>query len=200
MHVSPRMNRSDHARDASMNNSYDRRSIRLPGYDYSQPGVYLVTICTRERACLFGRVAHDEVMLSPAGEIAGECWNSLPAHFPRVEAGPYVVMPNHVHGVVIIADDTKRAEAHPDTVEPRPVTALEDTDCVRPVRVGARHASPVQPRGCEGASLGAIVASYKSAVTRLIHERLSGWREQVWQRGYYDHVVRDQTDFDRICM
>ena len=79
-----------------------RKRLRLSEYDYAQPGAYFLTICVRRRECLLGHVAHDEMHLNEYGKIAIDCWNALPRHYPHVELGDFVIMPNHVHGVVFI--------------------------------------------------------------------------------------------------
>jgi putative transposase len=81
-----------------------RRSIRLPGYDYAAPGTYFLTFCTHRRACIFGDVAGPRIRLTPAGRIARECWLSIPLHFPHVSLDAFVVMPNHVHAILHITD------------------------------------------------------------------------------------------------
>ena len=80
-----------------------RRSIRLKGYDYSEPGSYFVTICARDSQSLFGRISNGEMRLNDAGRMVDECWREIPVHFPRVELDKYVVMPDHVHGIIGIA-------------------------------------------------------------------------------------------------
>jgi putative transposase len=86
---------------------HHRKSIRLQGYDYSQGGVYFVTIITYQRDCLFGEIVNEEMKLNDFGKIADECWSAIPQHFPFVELGAYVIMPNHVHGIIIINDAHK---------------------------------------------------------------------------------------------
>src|SRR5262245_42671682 len=81
-----------------------RRSIRLKGHDYSSEGAYYVTIVTYHRDCLFGAIVNEEMILNDLGKIADECWRSIPEHFPNTESGAYVVMPNHVHGIIVIID------------------------------------------------------------------------------------------------
>ena len=81
---------------------HHRRSIRLKGRDYSQPGAYFVTICTRDRACLFGDVVNGEMRLNGSGETARRCWEDIPDHFPLVELDAFVIMPNHMHGIIVI--------------------------------------------------------------------------------------------------
>jgi len=150
---------------------HHRRSIRLREFDYTQPGGYFVTIVTLHRDSLFGHIVNEEMQLNEMGNIADECWRAIPIHFPNVELGAYVIMPNHVHGIIVINET-----------------------------VGARHVSPLQkpsnPRGFKRSSVGAIIASFKSAVTRGIgsEHNASG----IWQRNYYEHVIRNSEDWDRI--
>jgi hypothetical protein len=94
----------DHPHDPPMacEAPQNRRSIRLPAFDYSAPGAYFVTIVTKERAALFGSIGEGEMRLSRAGSVADRCWREIPDHFPHVEVGSFVVMPNHVHGILIL--------------------------------------------------------------------------------------------------
>lgn len=92
-----------------MTTNRHRRSIRLNGYDYSQTGVYFITICTQNRECLFGEVVNGAMRLNGLGEIAQRCWNEIPAHFPHVKLDAFVVMPNHVHGVLWVVRDDRIA-------------------------------------------------------------------------------------------
>ena len=84
---------------------HHRRSIRVQGFDYSSEGAYFVTIVTHRRECLFGEVVNKEMRLNDLGSIADECWRAIPEHFPNVELGAHVVMPNHMHGIIFITDD-----------------------------------------------------------------------------------------------
>ena len=145
---------------------HHRHSIRLKGYDYSQAGAYFVTIVTWQREVLFGEILKGEMKLNQRGQIARECWESIPEHFQNVELGAYVIMPNHIHGIIIIND----------------------------VHVGARHASPLRehPRGVAPGSLGAIVGSFKSAVTKHIGRELK--ETGIWQRNYHEHIIRNETE------
>ena len=153
---------------------HHRRSIRLPDYDYSQAGAYYITIVTYQRALLFGQVINKEMQLSGLGEIADECWRAIPEHFPDVGLGAYVIMPNHVHGIIVI-----------DNMQNRMATNSSPS-------AGARHASPLPLRGVKPGSVGAIVGSFKSAVSKRIrHEfNITG----IWQRNYYEHVIRNERD------
>ncbi|MBK9124089.1 MAG: hypothetical protein IPM16_13370 [Chloroflexi bacterium] len=101
-----------------------RRSIRLQGYDYTQSGAYFVTICTRDRTCLFGEIADGTMTLNPVGEVVQACWDAIPTHFPTVELDAFVVMPNHVHGILVITDDWK--DGGGDSVGPSSVVGATD--------------------------------------------------------------------------
>lgn len=144
-------------------NVHNRHSIRLKGYDYVQAGGYYVTLVTLWRECLFGEVIDGEMRLSPLGQIVDECWQSIPKHFPDVELGACVVMPNHIHGIIIIHEN--------DEVVKTP---------------------PVPKRG----SLGAILGTTKMAVTRRAKRDLKSGN--IWQRNYYEHIIRDQADWEHI--
>lgn len=84
---------------------HHRRSIRLPGYDYSRAGAYFVTICAQDRACLFGDIADGVMRLNDAGRVVERCWHEIPIHFPHVELDEFVIMPNHVHGIIVIVEN-----------------------------------------------------------------------------------------------
>jgi len=153
------------------NKSPHRSSLRLPEYDYSQEGAYFVTIVTQGRQCLFGEVVNGEMRLNPAGLMVEQVWKEIPAHFPHVELGEFVLMPNHIHGIIMI------------------------TRCV-----GATHASPLRNRhnGPLPGSLGAIIGSFKSAASKIINMDLDKYFGQLWQRNYYEHIIRDENDLQII--
>ena len=81
-------------------NIHHRKSIRLKGYDYTQAGLYFITICCQNRECLFGNIINGEMILNDAGNIANECWLAIPNHFPNVVLHEFVIMPNHIHGII----------------------------------------------------------------------------------------------------
>jgi putative transposase len=151
---------------------HHRRSIRLKGYDYTQSGAYYITIVTYQRQHLFGEVVNDEMRLNELGQIAHDEWFKTAVLRPYVTlyADEFVVMPNHVHGIVWI----------------------EHTDGGDiPAIVGAERRSvpTVAPK-----SLGAIVRAYKSAVTYAINSLQNQRGAALWQRNYYEHIIRDEKD------
>ena len=159
-----------------------RRSIRLKGYDYSQGGGYFITIVTLWRECLFGKIVSGEMQVNDLGRIVEECFQAIPQHYSHAEIGPVVVMPNHMHGIVMIYTNLQG-------------DASENHGTI-PI-VGARHASPLLPRGTLPGSLGAIVGSFKSSVSRRAGRELNSGN--IWQRNYYEHILRDQHDYERIA-
>ena len=147
-----------------------RRSIRLQGYDYSQAGAYYVTIVTYHRDCLFGEIVNKEMILNDFGKIADECWRAIPDHFPCVELGAVVIMPNHAHGIIVITDDRR------GTIYRAPTRAPITEKFGKPT-IG---------------SLPTIVRTYKAAVTRRIGHELNA--TGIWQHNYYEHIIRDEND------
>ncbi len=152
-----------------------RRSIRLKEYDYSLAGGYFVTIVTLWREFLFGEIVGGEMQFNALGRIVEECWQAIPEHFPNTDVEVFVVMPNHVHGIIIIHNETRRG--------------------TMPI-VGARQASPLPQHGTPPGSLGAIIGSFKSSVTRRAGRELNS--ANIWQRNYYEHILRDQHDYESI--
>lgn len=157
---------------------HHRKSIRLKGYDYSQAGAYFATIVTNHRDSLFGEVINKEMILNDFGKIADECWSAIPEHFPNVELGAYVVMPNHVHGIIVIRNDES----------PSHLGIIDD------VGRGAIYRAPTVERFGKPTirSLPTIVRTYKAAVTRRIGREHNA--TGIWQRNYYEHIIRDEKD------
>ena len=134
-----------------------------------------MTVCAHNMECLFGSVGSDgQVTLNEHGQAVHACWLAIPEHFPTVAIDASVTMPNHLHGILILRD------------------ANEGDACVAPTNVGSGA------RGPRRRSIGVIVGSFKSAVTKRINE-MRGTREAVvWQRNYYEHIIRDEDDLRRV--
>jgi REP element-mobilizing transposase RayT len=158
---------------------HHRRSIRWKGYDYAQPGAYFVTLCTHERACLFGEVVGGEVVLNHFGQIVWDEWFRTADLRPHVKlfAEEFVVMPNHLHGIVWIVDDVGATQR------------VAPTD---------GHRGDGHPRGPTPGSLGAVIGQFKSAVTRRINVLRDAPNAPVWQRNYYEHVIRTDRALNAI--
>jgi REP element-mobilizing transposase RayT len=147
--------------------SYDpdrhhRRSARLHGYDYAQAGAYFLTLCTQDRDQLFGCVANGAVELTKIGGIVAEEWGRTPAVRPNVELDAFIVMPDHLHGIIVIVERDDQA----------------------PVTAAATLRSPAH-------TIGATVRGLKAAVVRRAGA-------PIWQRNYYEHIIRSDADLERI--
>ncbi|MBI1815268.1 MAG: AMP-binding protein [Deltaproteobacteria bacterium] len=163
-----------------------RRSIRLANYDYTQTGVYFITICAHERRHWFGEILDGQTGLSAYGVVVEECWDAIPQHAHHVELDAFVVMPNHVHGIFAISG-VGATHASPSWPDPAPHRR-------------ATHASPLHRKasGPISRSVGAIVGSFKAAVTKRINATRTTPRALVWQHNYYEHVIRTDDELNRI--
>ena len=266
-----------------------RRSIRWQGYDYAQQGAYYLTICTDDRHNWFGRIADGVMHPSAIGQLAQRCWDAIPEHMPHVDIGEFVVMPNHVHGIVVIRErvsdvrgvvrggvldvgarhdapgigamhapgigamdapgigsmhapgigamdapgiprnapdmGTGAAPGHaydtpgignnaPEIAPDDPGNGMPGDDRYVNARARhdddanahgphtrARHAAPLRdprkPPGIPRGALGQVVASYKSAITRIAYrDGLVPHGTPVWQRNYWDRVIRDDDEYE----
>jgi REP element-mobilizing transposase RayT len=245
-------------------NQRNRQSIRIPEYDYFQPGAYFVTLVTYARECLFGEIIDGRMVLSFVGRIAEEQWLRLPRRFPNWATDAYQIMPNHMHGVLnkrIVTgvgapsfaslEDRQRSfnNAGTDSAMLRPASNIKGSslsDSASMGKPGASNgtqtgaASPDRPCAPEGSlpgaaspdrpcasdgslrpyrpgrpahhghldgpnrhnvtadSLGAVVRAYKSAVSFRFQQTLESPGQPLWQRNYYEHIVRDEDDLDCI--
>jgi REP element-mobilizing transposase RayT len=157
-----------------------RKNIRLKNYDYSSAGYYFVTIVSHNRKNIFGEIIDSEIILNPLGRIVENTWQEMPTHFPYVNVDSYVVMPNHFHGIVIINEEIIGAQH----AEPLPRTEPL-------VKAESLQQMNIQP-------LGVIVRSFKSAVTKRVHDLGLFVGEKIWQRNYYEHIIRDEDDYQKI--
>jgi REP element-mobilizing transposase RayT len=165
---------------------HHRRSVRLKGHDYAQPGAYFVTICTRDRECLFGHVVNGEMRLNDAAEIVREQWLRTEQMRPNVELDAFVIMPNHVHGIIVIHESC-RGEASVVEIHGSNTPSKSDASPLRQ-----------RPNGTQPGSLSAIVQNFKSISTRKMNAARDAPGMPVWQRGYYEHVVRNEAELMAI--
>jgi len=165
-------------------NSFNRRSIRLPEYDYSLPGEYYVTSCIHNRECLLGDVADEQMILNDFGLSVKKFWLALPSHYKNLSLGEWVIMPNHMHGIIIIHDL---------------------------IPVGAIHESPLQESN-HGLSiqesplknqrrqmlLFKAVGRFKMNSSKEINSIRNTQGQPVWQRNYFEHIIRDGQSYTNI--
>lgn len=195
-------------------NIHHRRSIRLKGYDYSSEGLYFITICCHNKVCLFGHVVNGAMVLNEYGQVAFNEWIKTPEIRPNVELGEFIVMPNHIHGIIRI---TRRGESHSPNIESNTPDSESHSSDGRGVlntpdfmgesntpdfgddykmgeSVSPQRYSP-QLRG-PSQTIGAIVRGYKSAVTKKLNAL--GVGRKVWQRDYYEHIIRNEQSYYNI--
>jgi len=162
-----------------------RKSIRLKGYDYSKSGVYFITICIKDRNCIFGKIVDGEMILSDTGNIANEYWLNIPEHFPNVKLHEHIVMPNHVHGIIeLINVGVQNFEPlHNDTKNIAGVPNLE------PLQNQFQRIIPY--------SIGSIIRGYKVGVTKWL--RANNIIHGKWQRNFHEHIIRNEQSYYTIA-
>ena len=178
---------------------HHRRSIRLKGYDYSGQGTYFVTICSQDRGCLFGDIVDGEMRMNCAGRLVQTVWNELPDHYSPSQLDESVVMPNHVHGIVLILGAEAVAPASGSTpagagllvragLKPAPTrgTTVPGDHPVPATATTTRH------------GLTEIVRAFKTFSARRINEWRGTPGVPVWQRNYHEHIIRDESSLRRI--
>jgi putative transposase len=173
---------------------YRRRSLRMLGYDYASPGAYFVTLCTKDRECLFGGVVDGEMRLNEVGRIVQEEWGRSAAVRAEIELDCRVVMPNHVHGIIVVAD-ARTALYSPARAYGSSVGAYGSSVGAYGSSVGAYGHTPLRS---PSKTVGAVVRGFKSAATKRINEIRGTPGVLVWQRNYYEHVIRDEDSLGRI--
>ncbi len=151
-----------------MPNYPQRKSPRLANYDYTQNGAYFITICTAGRNSLFGQIENGIMQLNELGNLAQTCWFDIPLHRMNVELGAFVVMPNHIHGIVVLHVETPKVQ-----------------------RTG-------QVPSIQAGSLGTIVGAYKASVTRQARRAEFFADDVLWQERYHDHIIRDTHSYEQI--
>jgi putative transposase len=149
---------------------HQRRSIRLKGYDYSQAGAYFVTICSWNKECIFGEITNGEMHLNELGRIVSGEWHRSSEIRKEIELDTFLIMPNHIHGIVVINAYTSSY-------------------------VGANGRSPLQMKP---KSISSFVAGFKSSVTKQINQIRNTPGIPVWQRNYYEHIIRNEKELNQI--
>jgi REP element-mobilizing transposase RayT len=157
------------------NKKHHRRSIRLKDYDYSQAGAYFVTICVKDMKCILGKIQSSKMRLSKIGGIIQQYWEEIPNHFDSVKLDVFVVMPNHLHGIVYITDDCRGVQLN------------------APTKNAPNFYSSISPGR---KTLSVVIRTFKAAVTT--HCRKSRIHSSLWQRNYYEHIIRNEEKLDLI--
>jgi putative transposase len=153
-------------------NTYRIESARLQMYDYTQAGCYFVTLCVHRHQCVFGEVQGEEIHFNEIGTIAQRCWEEIPRHFPCVDLDSFVVMPNHIHGIIVIKDLGRDVQLNVST---------------------EKTYAEISPRR---GSLSVIIRTFKAAVTTFC--RTNGYQDFRGQSRFYDHIIHDDKDLDNV--
>ena len=160
-------------------NKYRIESSRLKGYNYSTPGAYYVTIVTKNRKCLFGNIENNKMIYNEVGKIVDNFWSEIPIHFPYVNMDEYVIMPNHLHGIIFIDE----------TIKPAILTIVETPDVETPkLGVSTNDLKIRQP-------VGVIINQFKRACTIEIRKIENNFG---WQSRFHDRIIRDENELNRI--
>ena len=163
-------------------NIHHRRSVRLKEFDYSRPGEYFVTICTYNRECILGEIVNGELRLNELGRRTEKCWMEIPDHFPYVELDEFVVMPNHIHGLICILEN----DVGKDLINQ---ILTRKNQFVKPVINFPLMKNPKL-------ILGKIIRYYKARTCKLVHD--AGRPEFRWQSSYYEHIIQNNKDLNNI--
>ena len=176
---------------------HHRQSIRLRGWDYRQSGAYFVTIVIAGRDLLFGQMAGGVVVLSPFGRVATAGWQRLAHHFSQVRLDEFVVMPNHVHGIIWLANECeRRGEAFPTSdLQSEGLTRMPEPE--QPAH-SLRMPHPCQRAQLQSGSLGAAVGNFKSTVTRSINRTRNSPGAPVWQSNFHERIIRNERELSAI--
>jgi REP element-mobilizing transposase RayT len=192
--------------------NHHRRSIRLDGYDYSQPGIYFITLCTYNRECLFGEILNGEMRLNEFGKMTQQCWLEIPNHFPQTQLDEYIIMPDHIHGIIILNDFVGVQNVGAKNVGTKNVGAKNvGAKNVGAKNVGAKNFSPlpiptpmpiptpeqyITPFRSPSKTIGSIIRGFKIGVTKWFRQNTDIY--VVWQRNFYEHIIRNEVELNRI--
>ena len=194
---------------------HNRRSIRLKGYDYAQAGMYFITICCQDRACRFGKIvggnlasahASAQMALNAYGRIAYNEWKKLPERFPNMETDVFQIMPNHMHGILVLSNPAgatlavapNNVPVAPNVDEPNPGTGNNNQH--NNMNTGNDDYDN-RARASRVPTVGDIVGAYKSLVARgclSIYKSNNETMGKLWQRNYYEHIIRNESSYHKI--
>ena len=180
---------------------FHRKTIRLPNYDYRQSGYYFITICAHNRVNLFGRIENDKMVMNKIGKMVYRWWQKLPAKYRRVQLDKFIIMPNHIHGIIRIVG------AIPCNRPVDSVIPLMGENTVSPNHPGENTVSPLQqvkrniPNTYDG--LGRYISWFKRMTTNeyIRNVKQYNWPPfagKIWQRNYYERIIRNQKSLENI--
>lgn len=174
---------------------HHRRSIRLKGFDYSQAGLYFITICCQDRLCHFGHVENDAMILNEYGQIAFDEWMKLPERFPNFELDVFQIMPNHIHAIISLTNPAAAAAVRAT------LAVVRNGNTVAHDTIGA-GVNPAPTGTGTGTGVSDIIRAYKSLVSNgclKIFKSKNEMMGKLWQRNYYEHIIRNEQSYQRIA-
>jgi putative transposase len=175
-------------RRESILEKYRRRSIRLKGYDYSQPGYYFVTLCTKDRECFLGEIASSKMILNEMGKMVENIWREIPIYFLFISIDQYIIMPNHFYGIIKIADQNKGSHNCRGLINQTPTGhQTYSSDPISNDWILIKN-----PK----ITLGKIVRYFKAKSALEIRNEMGN--SFCWQRNYYEHIIHDENELTRI--
>jgi REP element-mobilizing transposase RayT len=185
---------------------HHRRTIRAKGYDYSQDGAYFVTICAQNKQCLFGNIVAGEMELNEAGGMIRDQWVDLKNQFHNIETDEFIVMPNHFHGIIVICTvGAGLVSARPEFANMVQRVFVNTATCENSIMQNTNTRADTRPAPTDAneKTLGDIICAFKSLtaneyIRNVKSGKLPPFEKFVWQRNYYEHVIRDDDDLDRI--
>ena len=199
---------------------HHRRSIRLKGYDYAQSGLYFIPICCHNRACIFGHIENGIMIMNQYGKIAYKHWKNTIEIRNNIELHEFVVMPNHIHGIIQISrrgvshtphvynemgltnniptNDFHSSSLHGVSHTPHVYNEMGLTDNIptNDYHSSSLHGVCDTPLRSPSQTIGAIIRGYKSSVTKQL--KLMGYNDTIWQRNYHEHIIRTEQSYIKI--
>ena len=178
---------------------HDRRSIRLDGYDYAQPGGYFVTLCVQDRVCLFGNVVDGRMRLNRFGQVVAGRWRWLEQRYAHVRHDAWVVMPNHLHGIVVLTGGDANRGGNGGRRSSRGGSRTAPTTTVnKPTPDEPTPDEPAPAKSSKRKPLGRLIGAFKTVSTKRMNQMRDTPGERIWQRNFYERIVRDAREHARI--
>ncbi len=167
----------------------ERKIIRKRNHNYSSPGVYFVTICTQRKEFYFGKIMNGKMHQSEIGKMVEFYWTLIAEHFPFVRLGEYIIMPNHIHGIIYIGNGMNNLKNNVDT-------ECRDVACYVPMQSKMKKGEYMSSISPKSGTLSAIIRSFKSAVTRWCNRNHLSYF--AWQPRFYDRIIKNQIEYRKI--
>lgn len=168
---------------------HNRKSVRLKEYDYAQSGLYFVTVCTFNKECLFGKIKNGAMVINNYGEIVRDEWVETKNIRDDIKLHQFVIMPNHIHGIIEITQHT---------ITPQICRGVSHTPVMEHVPNESNGAHSNTPLRSPSRTVGAIIRGVKSAATKRINKIRQTPGAKLWQRNYYDHIIRNEKSYLEI--